>query len=164
MIAALDAHYDEAARAGSGAAVVFRHWDDAVPAAEYSATCSPIEPYEPGEFYKRELPCLLAVLAKVREPLEVVVVDGYVTLGSRPGLGQRLWEALGGKTAVVGVAKSRFHSAAATEVLRGRSRTPLLVTAAGIGPAEAAAAIARMAGEFRLPLLLKRADQLARCG
>lgn len=97
MIAALDAHYDEAARAGSGAAVVFRHWDEAVPAAEYSATCSPIEPYEPGEW-------------------------------------------------------------------RGCSQTPLLVTAAGIEPAEAAAAIGRMAGEFRLPLLLKRADQLARCG
>jgi deoxyinosine 3'endonuclease (endonuclease V) len=32
----------------------------------------------PGELYRRELPPLLSVLATVTDPLELVIVDGYV--------------------------------------------------------------------------------------
>lgn len=49
-------------------------------------TCREIAPYQPGEFYRRELPCLLAVLA-CGPVAEVIVVDGYVWLGpERAGL------------------------------------------------------------------------------
>ena len=98
MIAALDVRYDEDALTGQGAAVVFEQWDDAVPLAEYTATFNGIEPYVPGQFFKRELPCLLAVLEKVREPLDQIIVDGFVSLGDRPGLGMHLWEALDRKS------------------------------------------------------------------
>jgi deoxyribonuclease V len=134
MIAALDVHYDEARCDATAAAVVFGHWSDAPPHSEYTTRCESIREYVPGEFFKRELPCLMAVLAKVIEPLDVIVIDGYVDLGDRPGLGTYLWRALHEKTPVIGVAKTPFRSAVAEEVTRGGSRSPLYVTAVGLIP------------------------------
>lgn len=162
MFAALDVQYDEAAQKAASAAVTFDRWEALAPAAEHVAICQDIQPYEPGQFFKRELPCLEAVLAQIHEPLAAIVIDGYVTLGDRPGLGWRLWEALGQQVPIIGVAKTKFHSARAAEVLRGQSRVPLHVTAVGIEPNAAAQFVASMAGEFRIPTLLKRVDQLAR--
>ena len=76
-----------------------------------------------GEFYRRELPCLLAVLQNIPKP-DVIVIDGYVWLGSgHSGLGAHLYDALNQTGAVVGVAKSRFHSAdaVASPVVLGAS-------------------------------------------
>jgi deoxyribonuclease V len=53
----------------------------------------------------------LAVLGKVRKPLDQIIVDGFVSLGDKPGLGMHLWEALGRRVAVIGVAKSHFRFA-----------------------------------------------------
>jgi len=47
-------------------------------------------------------------------------------------------------------------------VLRGDSRRPLYVTAAGLDPAAAALHVRSMHGPFRIPTLLKRVDQLCR--
>lgn len=162
MIAALDVHYDEASQTATAAAVVFEQWNDAVPTAEYKALCSVIQPYEPGNFFKRELPCLLAVLNIVKEPMSLIVIDGYVSLGEKPGLGMRLWETIDKRTPIIGVAKTRFHSADAVEVTRGNSKTPLFVTSVGIEPEVAGEHLRQMHGLFRIPTLLKRADQLAR--
>jgi deoxyribonuclease V len=162
MIAALDVHYDEISKTATAAAVVFEHWEDENPVAEYTASCACLEPYIPGEFFKRELPCLLAALGKVRETLSLIVIDGYVLLGNKPGLGMRLWEALPARVPIIGVAKTRFHSAPAVEIMRGESKSPLFITAVGVDPAEAAEGIRKMHGPFRIPTLLKRADQLAR--
>jgi deoxyribonuclease V len=162
MIVALDAQYDEAAKIGASAAVVFGHWQDSVLFAEYTAVCRQIEAYIPGQFYKRELPCLLAVLQQIKEPLDTIVIDGYVTLGDKPGLGIRLRDALSTKVPIVGVAKTSFRDAAAEQVLRGRSKTPLYITATGVKPTQAAANIRNMAGSFRIPTLLQLADRLAR--
>ena len=162
MIVALDAHYDEAARAAASAAVAFSSWEDAAPLAEYTAVCEKIEAYVPGQFYKRELPCLLAVLRQVKDPLETIVIDGYVSLGDKPGLGKRLRDALANDIPIVGVAKTRFRDVPATEILRGGSKSPLYITATGIEAAQAAANISRMADPFRIPTLLQRVDRLAR--
>jgi deoxyribonuclease V len=161
MIAAVDVAYDELAVGARAAAVVFGDWTDSDAVAEYSAAVTKVEPYTPGAFYQRELPCLLAVLREVREPLTVILVDGYVDLGTRPGLGRHLWNALQQQCAVVGIAKSRFRGASAVEVHRGASRQPLYVTAAGMDVAMAADALRRMHGKFRIPTLLRRADSLA---
>ncbi len=149
------------------ACVEFRAWTDAVPAAEHVRRIPQVEPYVPGQFYKRELPCVLAVLRDMTEPLELLVVDGYVFLDGddRPGLGAHLYEALGRAVPVIGVAKNRFRAnTAAIEVLRGDSNRPLFVTSVGIEAAEAAELIERMHGNFRLPTLLKRVDRLCRDG
>jgi len=164
MIACVDVDYreDEAI----AACVLFRAWTDESPAAEIVERIGGIAPYEPGQFYKRELPCLRAVLAKVGAPLELVVIDGYVWLAdeSRPGLGAYLYEALERRVPVAGVAKTQFLSAAlAVPVVRGSlSSKPLFVTAAGIDVNEVAECVRSMHGLHRLPTLLKRVDALCR--
>src|SRR5205823_3724417 len=148
------------------ACVVFTAWTDAEPAAQLVEKISGVEPYVPGEFYRRELPCLLAVLGKLPELPECVVIDGYVWLAGedRPGLGARLYEALGRRVPVVGVAKTRFHSARlAVPVVRGEGSTkPLFVTAAGMEVETAAARVQAMHGTYRIPTLLRLVDQLCR--
>jgi len=162
MIAALDADYTDRGSSATIAAVVFECWEAEQPVAEHIVEQRDIQPYVPGEFYRRELPGLLAVLNRIEVPLEAILIDGYVWLGDKPGLGARLWDAVANKTPIVGIAKTRYRSAGAIEVIRGRSKTPLFVTAAGFDIHEAANNVARMAGSFRLLTMLKRVDQLAR--
>jgi deoxyribonuclease V len=128
-----------------------------------TAMLAAVEPYRPGEFYRRELPPLRAVIPAAGE-LALIVVDGYVDLDpdGRPGLGAHVHAEFGG-VPVVGVAKTAFGTAThAARVFRGRSSRPLYVTAAGMTIADAAALVAEMGGRFRLPDALKRADRLAR--
>ena len=118
----------------------------------------------PGEFRRRELPPLRAVLGEL-SGLGLVVVDGYADLdpGGRPGLGGRAHAELG--IPVIGVAKSRFRTAThAVPVRRRSSVRPLFVTAARMLTADAADLVRRMAGRYRLPDALRRADTLARAG
>jgi len=162
MIACIDVDY----RAGEAVAacVVFDSWTSDTSRHEAVARIGEVKPYQPGEFYKRELPCILVVLGKVPEPIHAIVVDGYVWLGdSAPGLGARLYEALKGTVPVIGVAKSRFKTGGeAATVYRGRSQRPLFVTAAGMPQGIAAQHIECMHGRFRIPTMLKRVDQLCR--
>lgn len=162
MIACLDVDYREAAAYAAG--IAFHDWSDAAPATEKVVPVVGIHSYQPGQFFRRELPCLLAVLREL--PLVgVVVVDGYVWLDgvSVPGLGAHLYQALEGKDAVIGVAKTRFAGAgAAAAVLRGCSTRPLFITAVGMSAQKAAQHVRSMHGPNRLPTLLKRVDSLAR--
>ena len=48
--------------------------------------------------------------------------------------------------------------------MRGSSVSPLFVTAAGMPAADAADLVRHMAGRYRLPDALRRADTLARTG
>lgn len=164
MLAILDAAYgDDASVAGCVTAAA---WESADPLGEYTHRDGPAADYQPGEFYKREMPLLLSVLGMLPQTPDVIVIDGYVWLGveDRKGLGAHLHEALGGKTAIIGIAKTKFHGASywAADVRRGASESPLFVTAAGIGLDEAAAAVKRMHGSHRIPTLVGRADRLAR--
>lgn len=121
-----------------------------------------VAPYRPGRFFERELPALRAVLTD-SGGLALVVVDGYVDLDphGRPGLGAHLHADL--NVPVIGVAKTAFRSAThAIEVRRGAATRPLYVTATGVPVEEAAALVARMAGPYRMPEALRRADALAR--
>ena len=160
-IAAFDVHYLENDGA-SAAAVVFHSYDDHAPTAEYHQIHAGTAAYVPGAFYKRELPAILALLDVIHMPLHTLIVDGYVILGLRPGLGQHLFEALGCRIPVIGVAKKHFKDVSALSVCRGVSRKPLYVTAAGMAAEEAAACIQAMHGAHRIPTLLKRVDLLAR--
>lgn len=149
------------------ACVEFQHWNDAVGIAEHVRLIPEVAPYVSGEFYKRELPCALAVLGDLARPPELVIIDGYVHLDDqgKPGFGVYLWRALGEGTPVIGVAKNRFrNNPAAIELLRGGSGRPLFVTAIGMEIGEAAERVGEMHGEYRLPTLLKRVDRLCRQG
>lgn len=166
LIACVDVHYrDPGGNPGARAAGIwFADWPDSASVAESVLPVAEVEPYQPGQFYRRELPCLLAVLA-TGPAADVVIVDGYVWLEdeSHPGLGAHLHRALGEKTAVIGVAKTSYPGVKLVqEVRRGDSQTPLYITAVGIDLSEAADHIFRMHGPYRIPTLLKRVDQLCR--
>jgi deoxyribonuclease V len=150
---------------GIAAAVAILNWEDPTPIWENQLHISDIEPYVPGEFYKRELPCLRAVLDTVPYPIQCIVVDSYVWLDAagKAGLGGHLYEALGQTIPVIGVAKTRFQSATtAAELCRGKSQSPLFISSAGIELPDAISAIQKMEGEHRIPTLLKRVDRLSR--
>ena len=141
-------------------------WEAGSALGEFTHRDGPAADYAPGEFYKRELPLLMSVLGMLPTRPDIIVIDGYVWLGveDRKGLGAHLFGALGGASAVVGIAKTKFHDASywAAEVKRGASESPLFVTAAGMSPEQAVAAVKRMHGEHRIPTLAARADRLAR--
>jgi deoxyribonuclease V len=163
LLVAVDAQYSEE-HAGV-ACVAFSEWSAAAPDLESTAIVHAIEPYMPGEFWRRELPCILQVLGTLQQMPAIVVVDGYVWLDAhgRKGLGAHLFDALGAQCAVVGVAKHAFHGASnAATVLRGGSKRPLYVTAQGIALDVAEAGVRQMVGNYRVPTLLKRVDQLCR--
>lgn len=161
-LAALDVAYHQTH--AIAACVEFATWTDATPLNEYSTQIDHIEPYIPGQFYRRELPCLLAVLKLVAHPLDAIIIDGYVTLNEQgsPGLGAHLYESLNRHTPVIGVAKTRFAGAPAIPITRGHSGTPLYITAVGTPVETAANYIRSMHGNHRIPTLLKRVDTLTR--
>lgn len=164
-IAIVDVGYGEGDREALAAAVVARAWSDAEPVEVAVTPIDAVRPYTPGRFYERELPCVLAVLERLRSPVGVIVVDGYAILDAQgtPGLGGHLHAALGGERPVVGVAKTAYRgSEHATPVLRGTSQRPLFVTAVGIDVELAARQVAAMHGPHRIPTLLGLVDHLAR--
>jgi deoxyribonuclease V len=163
VCAAVDAHYLSTGGARAAAVLAadaaFTHV-----LAERTAIIARVPAYRPGEFYRRELPPLRAVLADLGG-LGLLVVDGYADLdpAGRPGLGAHAHAEF--SIPVIGAAKSRFHTAThAVPVVRGSSVRPLFVTAAGMPAADAADLVRHMAGPYRLPDALRRADTLARAG
>ncbi len=162
QVGAVDVQYADDGRA-SAALVVCSGLDCSTVVFEGVALIDQTEPYQPGALYKRELPCIEAVLA-LGPRLDLLIVDGYATLdpAGRPGLGAHAADALG--IPVIGVAKTPFRGAShAAEVVRGAASRPLYVTAAGgLTIDEAAMIVAGMAGPHRLPGMLSQVDSLAR--
>lgn len=159
---ATDVHYPSSG-GGHAALVVSTEPEFTWISEERTAWLDTVADYAPGRFYERELPALTAVLAEA-DPLDVLIVDGYVDLDptGRPGLGWHVWDA-GLAPTVIGVAKTSFRAATHAEpVLRGASTKPLYVTAAGMPPADAAHLVRTMAGSARLPDALRIVDRLAR--
>jgi deoxyribonuclease V len=163
-LAITDVHYT--AVEAFAACIVAARWTDHEPIEQQCVRLSDVRPYQSGRFYLRELPCLLQVLARVSTAFAVLVIDGYVELDAgTPGLGAHLYEQLGARVPVIGIAKSAYRgSEFAQAVLRGRSRRPLFVTARGIPEGDAARAVAEMHGAHRIPTLIALADRRARLG
>jgi exodeoxyribonuclease-5/deoxyribonuclease V len=165
MIAAFDTGYsgDKARTVG----LVFEHWTATAPFKVYAGINDHVAEYIPGEFYRRELPGILDLWQRIDAgPVEAIVIDGFVYLDDegRPGLGAHLYRQLGEKIPVIGVAKSYFVAVqnAKRSLLRGGSRRPLYITAAGIDVDNATEYIRSMAGRFRIPDLLKELDRMTK--
>ena len=149
------------------AAVSFEHWEDENPLNTKNVLLNNIAAYEPGQFYKRELPCLEKILSHYAlDKTDFVIVDGFVWLNSekKKGLGAYLYEVLDKKIPVIGVAKRAFHgeNKFCKTIERGESKNPLYITAEGVEVEVAAKWIQEMHGDFRIPTLLKLVDQLSR--
>jgi deoxyribonuclease V len=159
--AAADVYYPPSG--GAQAAVVFAA-DETFSAIVSSATAvmNTAVPYQPGEFYRRELPALHAVLDDITN-IDLLIIDGYVDLDPTglPGLGAYAHKEFG--TPVIGVAKSRFLTAThAIPVLRGLSHRPLFITAAGMPLPDAVQLVREMKGPHRIPDALRLVDTLTR--
>jgi deoxyribonuclease V len=130
MNAILDVHYrDRVAIAGC---LISKRWTDDKPHEMLMQIFpDPLE-YEPGQFYKRELPCLLGILDKAKQEFETIVIDGFVHL--KPpifrGLGLYLADSLTYEPVIIGVAKNPLKMADKfVPVYRGQSKKPLFISA-----------------------------------
>ncbi|MEM6721052.1 MAG: endonuclease V [Bacteroidota bacterium] len=164
MIAAIDIHYRET---HAKAVCAIFNWEDATPKQVYTAIIDKVAPYVSGEFYKRELPCVLNVLQQVNlNTLEAIIVDGhvFVTNDKKYGLGGYLWEALDQKIPVIGIAKKSFiHTEnVTTPIKRGVSENPLYVSCIGIDIAIVLQNINLLHGPHRMPTILKLVDSISR--
>ena len=162
----IDVHYfndDYAVASG----ILFADWSASSSVKKVSIKVENIKPYEPGSFFERELPCILSLLNELSQKPDLLIIDGYVTLGaeSRKGLGAHLYQALGEGIPIIGVAKNSFAGTPDDKkIYRGESEKPLYVTSIGIDQNEAKQLIQSMHGGFRIPTLLKMVDSECRSG
>lgn len=143
------------------AGVLFQDWDSEE-CAVITAVIHDVQDYEPGAFYKRELPCIMEILKHVNVKLGCIIVDGYVRLGEdqHDGLGAHLYNET--QIPVIGVAKTYFAGTPdECQVVRSDTK-PLFVTSIGGDPQAARECIATMHGKFRIPSMLKHVDHVCR--
>ncbi len=165
MKVAFDVYYfDDKAKT---VALCFEEWTDETPSKIFSEIITGVEEYQPGQFYKRELPCLISLLKQIDiDKISEIIVDSFVILDDtgKYGLGGYLFEYLNKKIPVIGVAKSNFcpNKTLKRAIYRGESKKPLYVSALGIDLNIAAEHILNMAGKYRIPTLLKQVDALTR--
>ncbi|MEN8928203.1 MAG: endonuclease V [Flavobacteriales bacterium] len=163
MILAIDIHYKE--NIATCVAVLF-DWEDELPQRVITENLEGVYEYIPGEFYKRELPCILALMKKIElKEIEILIVDGHVyTDNETYGLGGHTWEALEKKIPIIGVAKRPFHNNGDTvkEVYRGGSKNPLYVSSIGMKLKKAEEYIQNMKGEYRMPTILTELDKVTK--
>jgi deoxyribonuclease V len=160
MILAIDVYYKGNIAKAVG---VFFEPDDETPRDCKIAYVNDVEDYIAGEFYKRELPCILKIIEQTNlEEIEVIIVDGYVYVDNNKklGLGGILWETLKEKVPVIGIAKTSFLNNKDTIklVYRGESKNPLYISSIGYDLTKATDLIKEMKGKYRVPDVLKLLD------
>jgi deoxyribonuclease V len=163
MYLALDVHYHQ--QGATVAGIGFTTWTDTSAQQVLISTVSTVAEYVSGQFYRRELPCLLALLSEHQLRPALIVIDGFVDLdqSGKAGLGRYLYQALDQTIPIIGVAKNAFAGVdPSCAVYRGQSERPLYVTCAGYDLEQAKQDVMRMAGEHRLPTLLKEVDRCCR--
>lgn len=162
-ILAVDVHYKD--RHATVAGLLFDDWYDKVERDTCASIVREVKDYVPGQFYRRELPCILKLLGEHQLTPTIIVIDGFVFLDGvyKPGLGKHLYDALKGNAAIIGVAKNAYKGIPKQcEVYRGRSKKPLYVTSVGVELDLARQYIKLMHGKYRIPTLLKKVDQLSK--
>ncbi|MDE5492145.1 endonuclease V [Elizabethkingia meningoseptica] len=159
-ILAIDVHYKESYAKTVG---VLFHWDSESPIDIKSVNISEVKEYIPGQFYKRELPCILKLLEQIDvKTLDIIIVDGHVYINNERelGLGGHLYESLRGTIPIIGVAKKSFYNTeeVTQPLYRGKSRNPLFISSIGISTAIAMKKVEQMKGKYRIPDILKILD------
>jgi deoxyribonuclease V len=150
-LSAVDVGYS--ASGAKAAGVEFNDWSAAEPIRAWTSETGEAQAYIPGEFYKRELPCVLRLLSDHKLQPDCIVVDGFVYLdgSSKPGLGMHLFNALAGAIPIVGVAKTAYAGIPHRfQIIRGKSKRPLFVTSEGIGVEAAKELVRSMHGSHRI--------------
>ena len=162
MILAFDTYYY--GNKAKTVCIAFDNWESNTIINTYSEIIENNNEYISGEFYKKELPCILSLLDKIKiDDIDVIIIDGYVNLNDdgKIGLGGHLYKVLNSKIPIIGVAKTNYAliKKDKREVLRGDSKKPLYITSVGIELDKAETLIQSMYGEFRIPTILKELDR-----
>ena len=149
------------------AAVAFEDWGDAESTRNFSLAIAHVDRPVKGEADLRALPWLVQLLDTHRLQPEAIVIDGFAHLDAQetPGLGRRLHDTLGGRSAVIGVSKSLFKGSDTPDqfcIFREDETPPLVVTCAGIDLGAAKARVRMMHGRKRVPTLMKLAARIAK--
>jgi deoxyribonuclease V len=162
VVACFDVYYNE--NNARASCIVFEKHEEESIIAEYNEIVENISEYIPGQFYKRELPCILKIMEKLKEEIDFIIVDSFVWLNEgRRGLGAYLYKALNCKIPIIGVAKTFYKdSTNYLEAYRGCSNKPLYVSSTGIDLNYAAEFIKSLDGDYRIPKVLKLVDQASR--
>ena len=149
------------------AAVAFDEWDAPEASRTFTSRVAHVDKPARGKPDLRELPCLVQLLREHALEPDVIVIDGPVHLDAAetPGLGRTLFDALGGRTAIIGVStRSMPGMPAQYEVYREEEARPVVVTCAGIDLGAAKVRVRNMHGKRRVPTLVKLAARIAREG
>jgi deoxyribonuclease V len=161
MILAFDTYYYE--HKAKTVCLAFESWLDDENYNIYTEIVDFTEDYTSGEFFRRELPCILSLLLQIPlDNVDAIIVDGFVFLDDnyKLGLGGHLYEKLEHEIPVIGVAKTNFATIDKKKraLLRGASIKPLYITAIGMDLDLATKCVESMSGSFRIPTLLKVLD------
>lgn len=164
LLLAVDVHYRDNTAKVVG---VLFNWHDEKPREIFTEYVEGVEDYIPGEFYKRELPCIMKLLSKIDlNTVTAIVIDGYIFIDNygKYGLGGMLFESLDRKIPIIGVAKTWFEGNGKTvrDVLRGESKNPLFISAVEYPLEIAKKNIADMKGNYRIPKILQELDKMTK--
>lgn len=86
MILAFDTYYFE--NQEKTVCIQFDNWKSKESTKIYEETLTGVSDYIPGEFYKRELPCILSLLKKINlDNCNAIIIDGFVFLDDNKKLG-----------------------------------------------------------------------------
>ena len=83
MIAFLDVQYSDDHSTARAAILLADQWTDGKATWMNVVDVADVAPYQPGEFFRRELPCLQKALESAPEKPSTIVIDGYVLAGYR---------------------------------------------------------------------------------
>ena len=87
MILAIDVKYNEEEPTAKAVGVLF-NWMGEMPERTIVKEVQNIHKYIPGQFYKRELPCILEILKDVDlNDIEAIIVDGHVYIDNEKSYG-----------------------------------------------------------------------------
>jgi deoxyribonuclease V len=160
---AVGVQYDgDGARA---AAVAFDEWDASIATRTFTSRIEHVETPVRGALDLRDVSCILQLLREHALEPEIIVLPAAVYLDAQetPGIGRHLYDALGGRIAILGISKTGIPGMPAQfEVVREEGARPLIVTCVGIELGAAKVRLLAMHGKRRIPTLLKLASRIAR--
>lgn len=164
MVVIIDADYNEETRMGHVAGVVADNILAEKEECILTAIVHDIEDYIPGQFYRRELQSVEAIIKQMNlSEIDLIVVDGYADSGTEEhALGTFVFDKY--HIPVIGIGKNKYERCILDnlEVYRGESQKPLFVTSKGMDNEKAKELVKNMSGKYRFPYFVKFADNRAR--
>lgn len=144
--------------------IIFEEWDDKKPLSIVDDVNETFDRYIPGEFYKRELPCILRILNKINIlEFDSIILDGYIDLKDnegniKPGLGRRLCSKINihDDLDIIGIAKSLYcrTDEISYKLVRNSSKALYCQSLRG----NSLDFLKYLDGDYRIPTLLKLLD------